>query len=338
MERKNVLITGGNGFIGSHVSNNFVDLGYKVYVLCRRGTSKNVKFNENVELGKIEVIKGSVVDFDYNQIKTNFDYIIHIAGVVSPYGKLKDFMKVNFDGTKKLLDFAVTQKNLKCFTYLSSTAVYGYSGYTHLSEDAPKKPFKNPYSISKLKTENLVQNYCKNNNINFVIVRPGNVFGEYDYTSSNEIYSRVKKQKMSICAGGKYKSCFVYSGNLAQAISYLSTHPNCYNEDYNVTDRQDETLKEYLTYVANAFGVKPKFLNFPAPLAKLTAILVEGTYKLLHIKKAPLITKFSIWQNCADYNFSIDKLLNTGFIPSTDFKTAIQNTANWYNTIDTDKK
>lgn len=336
--KESVLITGGNGFIGAHVSNKFVSLGYKVFVLCRRGTSDNVEFNQNVEKGNIQVIKGSIVDFDYNSIHEKFKYIIHVAGKVSPYGKLEDFLAINYDSTKRLLEYANTQPSLECFSYLSSTAVYGYGGYKHLLETAPKKPFNNPYSISKLQTENLVKTFAEKNNINYLILRPGNVFGEYDYTSSNEIYSRVKRQKMSICAGGKYLSCFVYSGNLAEAIAYTTTHPSCYNTDYNITDGQDETLKEYLTMVANEFGVKPKFTNFPAPLAKMVASLVEGTYKLFHIKKAPLITKFSIWQNCADYNFSIDKLLRTGYKPTTDFKTAIKNTCEWYNSIDTAKK
>lgn len=334
MEKKKVLITGGNGFIGSHTSLKFVELGYIVYVLCRSASSENPKFNKNVDSGNIKIIQGSVVDFDYTKLNVQFDYIIHIAGKVSAYGKLEDFMKINYGGTKKLLEFASTQKYLKCFTYLSSTAVYGYYGYVHLKENDTKRPFNNPYSISKLETENLVQDYCPKHNINYLIIRPGNVFGEYDYTSSHEIYSRVKRQKMSICAGGKKLSCFVYVGNLAEAISFTTTHPHCYNTDYNVSDGQDETLKEYLTMVANSFGVKAKFTNFPAPLAKFVANIIEGTYKLFHIKKAPLITRFSIWQNCADYNFSIEKLLNTGYTIKTDFKTAIDNTVAWFNSID----
>ena len=337
MENKNVLITGGNGFIGAHVTNEFVKNGYTVYVLCRRGTSDNLLFNENLKNEKIFILKGSIVDFDYQSLNINFDYIIHTAGVVSPYGQLKNFMEINLGGTKKLLEFAKTLKTLKCFTYLSSTAVYGYTGYTNLKEDAPKKPFNNPYSISKLATENHVQEYCQQNNINYVIIRPGNVYGEYDYTSSNEIYSRVKRCKMSICGGGKYKSCFVYSGNLAYAVYHTTTKKDCYNTDYNVTDGNNETLKEYLTLVAKTFGVKPKFTNFPAPLAKFVASLIEGIYKLFRIKKSPLITKFSVWQNCSDYNFSIEKLLSTGYVKKTDYETAVKNTVDWFNSIDTKK-
>lgn len=332
MKIETILVTGGNGFIGSHTANKLVDLGYHVIVICRRNNSYNTKFNENLKNGKIEIYQGSIEDFDYSTLP-HVDYIIHTAGKVSVYGSMKDFLRTNYEATTRLLDYAKSIDNLKCFTYLSTAAVYGYTGYIHLKEDAEKKPFNNPYPITKLKTENYLIDFCKENKIDYCIIRPGNVYGEYDYTSSHEIYSRVKKCKMSICASGKYKSCFVYAGNLAQAIIHTTLNKECHNTDYNVTDGNDETLKEYLTLVANTFGVKPKFINFPAPLAKCVASLVEGIYKLFHIKKAPLITRFSIWQNCVDYNFSIDKLLATGYKKETDDKTAIKNTVNWFNSI-----
>lgn len=334
MKNKNVLITGGNGFIGSHITNKFVELGYKVFVICRRNSSDNPIFNKNVKSGKVKILQGNIKDFDYSKITQDINYIVHVAGLVSPYGKLKDFMEVNYNGTKKLLEYAKNINDLQCFTYLSSTAVYGYYGYTNLKEDAKKKPFNNPYSISKLETEKLVENFCTKNKIDYCIIRPGNVFGEYDYTSSHEIYGRVKKCKMSICAGGKYKSCFVYAGNLANAVIHTALKKEAHNTDYNVTDGENETLKEYLTLVANTFGVKAKFINFPAPIAKMVASLIEGTYKLFGIKKAPLITKFSIWQNCADYNFSIEKLLSTGYTKEYDFNTSIKKTVDWFNSID----
>ncbi len=334
MEKKKVLVTGGNGFIGAHITNKLIEQGFEVYVICRSGKSENTLFNDNVNKGKIKIIKADIFEFDYSNLKEDFSYIIHVAGKVSAYGKLQDFMNINYNSTKKLLEFAKTLQNLECFTYLSSTAVYGYYGYKNLKENDLKRPFNNPYSISKLETENLVTSFCIKNNINYIIARPGNVYGEYDYTSSYEIYSRVKNCKMSICANGKYLSCFVYVGNLANAVIYLSTNKLCYNTDYNITDGHNETLKEYLAKVAEKFGVKPKFHNYPAFIAKMVANIVESTYKLLHIRKAPLITRFSVWQNCADYNFSINKLLSTGYTIETDFDTAVKKTVNWFNSIE----
>ncbi|MBR1926129.1 MAG: NAD(P)-dependent oxidoreductase [Clostridia bacterium] len=324
---KIALVTGANGFIGSHLSCFLVEKGFKVYAIHRKDISKNPKFMEYKKQGKIISFLGDVSNFDYSSVP-KVNYIYHIAGKVSVYGPMKEFMKINYEGTQNILNYA-QKMGVECFTYFSSTAVYGYYGYQNLPEEAEKKPFKNPYSISKLKTENLVKDFCFKNKIDYVIIRPGNVYGEYDYTSSHEIYTRIKKEKMMICAGGKYKSCFVYVQNLVDAVLYVSTKKEFRNTDYNITDGQNETLKEMFTSIAKTFNVRPKFTNFPAPIAKCVASLVEGVYKLFFIKKAPLITRFSIWQNCADYNFSIKKLLNTGFKPEVSMQDGIKRTCDW---------
>ena len=143
MKKENILITGGNGFIGSHISTRLVEMGYHVLVICRRNKSHNPLFNKYLEEGKIEIFQGSIDSFDYSNLP-EVSYIIHAAGKVSVYGKMKDFMQVNYKSTESLLEFAKKQKKLKCFTYLSTAAVYGYTGYIHLTENAENKPFNNP--------------------------------------------------------------------------------------------------------------------------------------------------------------------------------------------------
>lgn len=304
------LVTGANGFIGSHLACELVKRGFMVYGVHRSPKSKNEEYNKFVKEGKIVTILGDVSNFDTNKLP-NANYIYHIAGKVSVWGKMEEFIKINLVGTQTILEYA-KRCNAKCFTYLSSVAVYGFYGYKQIGEDGEKRPFKNGYSLSKLETENYVIKYATDNNIPYVIIRPGNVYGEYDYTSSHEVYGFIKKEKMIICGSGKYESCWVYVKNLVEAIIFTSTNTNAQNTDYNVADG-NTSLIDYLTKVALAYNVRPKFINFPAPLAKLTATLVEGFYKLFFIKKAPLITRFTVYQNCADYSFSTKKLEATGY-------------------------
>ena len=304
------LITGANGFIGSHLACELVRRGFMVYGVHRSPKSKNEEYNKFVREGKIKTFLGDVSTFDTSKLP-NSDYVYHIAGKVSVWGEMDEFRKINLGGTQNFLKYA-KRCSAKCFTYLSSVAVYGFYGYKQLEEDGEKRPFKNPYSLSKLETENYVSEYATENNIPYVIIRPGNVYGEYDYTSSNEVYDLIKKEKMIICDSGKSESCWVYVKNLVEAIIYTSLDKNAQNTDYNVADGNTKLI-DYLTKVALAYNVRPKFTNFPAPLAKLTAMMVEGFYKLFHIKKAPLITRFTVYQNCADYSFSTRKIEATGY-------------------------
>ncbi len=334
--QKTALVTGANGFIGSHLSCELVKRGIRVIGLSRKVESKNPLFNKYLKEGKIDFVVGDITTFDYS-VLPKVDYIYSIAGKVSVWGSIQSFMDINYNGAKRLLDYAKRVKP-ECFCQYSSVAVYGFYGYKNLSEEGEKKPFKNGYSLSKIAVEELVKKECKDNGIDYVIIRPGNVYGEYDYTSSYEIYKRIKKEKMLISAGGKYESCFVYVGNLVDATILTSFKPEARNTDYNVTDGHRETLKEMFTAIANEFGVRAKFTNIPAFFAKALACFVETIYKFFRIKKAPLITKFSVWQNCADYSFSIDKLRRVGFSPKVSMKNGIEKTVSWYNETNEGKK
>lgn len=332
MEKQKIaLVTGANGFIGSHLSCKLVEEGFKVIGLSRTAKSNNVLFNKYIKENKIEMLEGDIVSFDFSKLpKAN--YIFHIAGKVCVWGSIESFMAVNYEGTKRVLEYAKRVKS-EYFCQVSSVAVYGFYGYKNLPETGEKKPFKNGYSLSKLAVENLVETECKNSDIDYVIIRPGNVYGEYDYTSSHEIYGRIQREKMLISAGGRYESCFVYVGNLVDAMLLTAFTPAARNTDYNVTDGHRETLREMFTAIAKEFGVRPKFTNVPAWAAKLLAVLVERIYKLFRIKKTPLITKFSVWQNCADYSFSIDKLKRIGFEPKVSMKEGINRTVKWFKGI-----
>lgn len=331
-KQKTALVTGANGFIGSHLACKLVENGLKVIGLYRHSKSSNPLFNKYVKEKKVDVLLGDITNFDYSKLP-KVDYIFNVAGKVSVWGSIESFMNVNYKGTKNLLTYAKSVKP-DCFCQFSSVAVYGFYGYKNLPEDGAKKPFKNGYSLSKLETEKLVKYECKANGINYIIARPGNVYGEYDYTSSHEIYKKIKKEKMPITANGKYESCFVYVENLVDAVVYTTFNSKAQNTDYNISDGNRETLKEMFTCIAKEFGVRPKFRNIPAPIAKLSACMVEVFYKFFRIKKTPLITKFSVWQNCADYSFSIKKLNDIGFKPKISMKEGVRRTVSWYNKIE----
>lgn len=329
---KTALITGINGFVGATLALDLVSKGVTVMGVDMSDRPRNKELNKLIEDGVVKVFKGDLNTFNYDQLPYN-DYVYQIAGKVSPWGDIKDFDHINVDGTKKVIDYA-KRVGSKSFLYLSSVAVYGYYGYTNLKEEDEKKPFNNPYSLSKLHAETFVMKYCKELGIPYVVIRPGNVYGPYDYTSSNIIYDKISKEKMPYIDKGKYISCFVYVGNLADAIADAGMTEKAWNEDYNITDGYGETLHEYFAMVAKTMGVRPKFMSLPSGISKVFAALVEGIYKLVKSKKAPLITKFSTYQNCVDYHFSIEKANKFfGYVPKTSMEQGIKNTVDWFNTI-----
>lgn len=337
MQKLTALVTGATGFIGSHLSCELVKKGYKVYALSRSGVAKNEEFLTYVKSGEIEVICGDVSTIDLKSLP-QVNYIYHVAGKVAVWGNMRDFVQTNVIGTRKMLEYAKTCSKLKCFIYFSSVAVYGFNGYSKLREGAEFLPMNNNYPISKILAEEEVVKQSCENKFDYVIVRPGNVYGEYDYTSSYDIYKRVKNKSMLICDGGKYESCFVYVGNLVSASIHLAEQNTAHNTDYNLTDGNNYTLNQVLTMVANEFNVPAKFKNFPAWASRCIAAVVEGFYKLFRIKKAPLITKFTVEQNLHDYSFSMEKTYQTKFRCPYTTEEGIKRTVVWFNMLEKEEE
>ncbi len=334
---KRALVTGACGFIGAHLATLLADEGFTVIGLDMADKSLNKKMNGYIADGKIVVHKGDLLSFDFHSLG-KVDYVYQIAGKVSAWGDIKDFDRVNVDGTRRVIDYA-KDVGSDVVIYLSSTAVYGYYGYTDLPETGDKRPMDNPYSLSKLHAETMVMSHCREIGQNYVVIRPGNVYGDYDMTSSYDIYRLLSKEKMAVVDKGRHKSCFVYAGNLVLGIYQASVTPAAYNEDYNLTDGFGETLAEYLTWGAKALGVRPKFISMPGSVSRLTAMTVEGIYHLLRIKTMPLITLFSVEQNCRDYHFSIEKARQRfGYNPAISLEEGTKRTAAWFLTMPPDIK
>ena len=104
-KNKIAFITGANGFIGSHLACKLVEKGLKIIGLSRTAKSKNQQFNKYVSENKIELITGDISNFDYKKMP-KADYIFHVAGKVSVWGDIESFMEINYEGTKRLLNYA----------------------------------------------------------------------------------------------------------------------------------------------------------------------------------------------------------------------------------------
>jgi len=316
------------GFIGSHLAVGLVNGGSTVFGVDQHNNPANKELQALIKKRKIKTFVGNCASMSTAKLP-KVDVVYHLAGKVAAWGRQEDFDTVNLGCTQNVLDYA-KRVGARRIVLISSAAVYGFYGYTNLTEEAEKKPFCNPYPLSKLKTEQLVTDYCKQNNLSYVIIRPGNVYGPYDYTSY-PIYKKVAAGRMPVVDKGRHLSCFVYVRNLVDAIVKAGANAYAGNTDYNISDGYNETLRDYLCCVAKHMGAKEKFFNVPAPMAVMAANCVEGTYKLLKIKKPPLVTRFTVYQNINDYHFSIDKAKRVlEYRPKYSMDEGVRETCEWF--------
>ena len=258
--KQNVLVTGGAGFIGSHVAKWLVKADYHVVVL----DDLSGGFTENIPDGA-EFIRGSVQDaalVDTLFQKERFSYVFHLAAYAAE--GLSHFIK-NFNyqnnlvGSVNLVNAAVNVGTVKCFVFTSSIAVYGRN-QTPMVEDLVPQP-EDPYGISKYAMELDLKEAKEMFGLDYVIFRPHNVYGEHQnvgdpYRNVIGIFMRqiLTGQPLTIFGDGEQVRAFSYIDDVAPVIAACIERPDTWNQVYNIGADKPWTVNELATTVCRAMG------------------------------------------------------------------------------------
>ena len=241
-----ILITGGNGFIGSYLTRYFnyinikFDLNLEITVISRSKNNEKLADLKNIKIINHDIRKPLLFDGE------SFDYIFHLASKASPknYQKNKmDTIESNFLGIKNLLEYSKTGLNKKII-YFSSAEVYGdiISSEEPIQENKffgsdPLSP-RAAYSESKRISETLLNTYAEDYEINFNIIRPFHTFGPFIDLKDGRVFSDftnsiINENKIYINSDGFAKRSFCYISDAI--VGYiLITLNGLNNEAYNV--------------------------------------------------------------------------------------------------------
>ena len=257
-----VLVTGGAGFIGSHVAEWLVRAGYRVVVL----DDLSGGFVENIPEGA-EFVKGSVQDVtlvDALFEKERFSYVFHLAAYAAE--GLSHFIK-NFNyqnnlvGSVNLVNAAVNAGTVKCFVFTSSIAVYGRN-QTPMVEELTPQP-EDPYGISKYAMELDLKESKEMFGLDYVIFRPHNVYGEHQnigdpYRNVIGIFMRqiLTGKPLTIFGDGEQVRAFSYIDDVAPVIAACIERPGTWNQVYNIGADKPWTVNELATTVCKAMGAE----------------------------------------------------------------------------------
>jgi nucleoside-diphosphate-sugar epimerase len=323
MNKKRLIITGANGFIGSHLMKHLESLkDYEIFGLVRR--TSNLFRLQN---GDHRLIEGSLDDLQ-DGFPKDIDCVIHTAGLASDWGKWEDFYRTNVEGTLKLIRTSIA-RGVKRFIYLSSTVVYGFTGNLNTGEDQKLKPFHHVYCESKYLAETKVFEHKKE--IEIFILRPSNVFGPYDTRFTMPLIEGINRGLKFFPGGGKKITSPCYVKNLVNAVELCIKAEKGSGEAYNITDGNDITWKEFLSMVAEELGKKPPKIHVPPLPLYILSMILEKLYTMLGSSNPPLLTPYRIAQVSNHYSFSIDKakaLLN--YNPPFTTLEGILDSVKWY--------
>lgn len=319
----NILITGANGFIGSHILKYFSEKKeYNVTGLVRK-TSNLFRLSPN----RYNLIYASIND-PMDKIIRGFDAVIHTAGKMNFWGTYEDYYKSTVEGTVNLLQASV-RGGVKRFIYFSSAVVYGFDGNLNSSEEKELRPFHDNYCITKTIAEEKVMSF--KDRMEIVIFRPATVFGPFDITITFPLIRGIENGLIAWPKGGKTLTSPCYVKNLVLAVERAIHTEEGAGEAYNISDGNDIPWRDFLSMIAEKVNSKPPRIPVPAMPVYYIITIIEKFYKIFKSQKQPLITSPLIAQVRKDFSFSIEKAKRLlKYDPPYTTKDGIKESAQWY--------
>ncbi|KAF7711305.1 dTDP-D-glucose 4,6-dehydratase-like [Silurus meridionalis] len=313
---KTVLVTGGAGFIGSHL----ILLLAARYPLWRIinvdsleycASLKNLLYLESTSTYKF--IQGDVCDqyfIDHLFSTENIDIVFHCAAqshVEKSFLYPSQFMHVNAAGTNVLLK-AAFESGVEKFIYMSTDEVYGDSLDKYFDESSPKRP-TNPYATSKAAAENIVLSYWNNHQLPVVIARSSNVYGPRQYHEKvipRFLFLLQQDQKCTIQGTGLQSRHFLHVDDVTEALLILMKR-GIMGEIYNIAANFEIAIVQLARELVKMVKNPPK--------AKLDDWLLYVDDRPVSDLRYPMIS---------------DKMHKLGWKPKIPWEEGIRMTIKWY--------
>lgn len=263
------LVTGGAGFIGSHVATHLLNMQHEVIILDDLSGGNY----DNVPNGA-SFIEGSITDQKLiSQLFATheFDYIYHFAAYAAE--GLSHFIR-NFNyqnnlmGSINLINMAV-KYDVKCFVFASSIAVYGSLTPPMRETDQPCP--EDPYGIAKYAVEMDLKAAHEQFGLNYVIFRPHNVYGENQnigdrYRNVVGIFMNqlLQESPLTVYGSGEQTRAFSYIDDVAPHIALSVELPEAYNQVFNIGNDTHTSVNELATIVCKVLGREGSMLHIEA--------------------------------------------------------------------------
>ncbi|MCP1354887.1 SDR family oxidoreductase [Aneurinibacillus migulanus] len=261
-----VLVTGGAGFIGSHIVDQALEAGYEVCIVDDLSTGKRGQVNPQASFYEMDI---ESLDIERVFQAERPDFVIHQAAQssvpVSVQNPVHD-AKINIVGTINLLE-AARKHGVRKVVYASSAAVYGEPQYMGIDEVHPKQPLS-PYGISKYVPEFYLNAYHHLYGLNYTAFRYANVFGErQDPKGEGGVVSifvdrALAEEELTVFGDGQQTRDFVYVKDVARANIMALTSGD--NEIFNISTNEKTSINQLIALMNDALGTELK-VRYDAP-------------------------------------------------------------------------
>ena len=323
---RNVLVTGGSGFLGGHLVRRLLSNGWRVRLLVRTPSA----LPEDL-IKQCDIIKGDLADtYALAEAVLGVAVIFHCAANVNTWDRWEAYYQANVVGVQNLLS-AITRFNptIVRLVHVSSVDVYGYP-LDPCDERSVISGAGFGYGESKCLGESLVRQTGQEQGVPFTIIRPTNVIGpgsQFIERMGDALQSGV----MLTVDGGRVNAGFVFVDNLVDYLLWAASSDRAQGECYNVRDSYDVTWQEFITRYRTAIGGRGYVINLPFWLAMLVARLMAGAYRVLGIRAEPVLHPLLVHIFGRTCGHDASKIKShSGMIEGVGFDQAMHKSLRWF--------
>ena len=292
-----ILVTGGSGFIGSHLVESLISKKYSVTVLVPYDINNSIGWLKSIKFKKkVKIVHGDVCDQSliYKLVKKN-NYVIHLAALISipySYQSPSSYVNTNILGTLNILE-ACRKSKITRMLHTSTSEVYGSAQYTPIDEHHPLNA-QSPYAATKVAADQLVLSYYRSFNLPVSIIRPFNTFGPRQSLRAviPTIISQVLNGNLDIKLGKiSTKRDFTHVKDTAEGFVSALKAKNIDGEVINLGTGVNFSIKNVIDLISK---ITKKKINIIIDKQRLRPSKSEVSNLLSNNKKAKKILKWKL--------------------------------------------
>ena len=299
---RSAFVTGGSGFIGGRLIERLAAEGWAVQALARSESSA-AKVTER----GAEAVRGELADADAIAAGAEgCEVAFHLAAHVAEWGPWEEFERGNVEGTRNALAGA-REAGVGRFVHCGTeAALMAGDPLVNVDETAPLRPdSKAPYPATKARAEQAVRD-ANGEGLETVVLRPRFVWGAGDTTLLPTMVEMVDRGRFAWVGGGRNLTATTHVANVVEGL-LLAAERGRPGEAYFVTDGEPVVFREFVSRMLETQGVEPPDRTLPAWAAGPLATVSEAAWRLLPLKGAPPMNRFTSWVLTQECTIDISK-------------------------------
>ena len=265
LNNKRVIVTGGAGFLGSHVMRLLLEKGNQVVVFDDFSNGKSLHLESFAIHPQLEIFRGDVTNQDdVDKAFKDCQIVIHLA-VLCLRQSIKEPQRVNeviVNGTLNCLE-AARLNQAELFLNCSSSEVYGSANYIPMDERHPLHP-ETPYAAAKVAQDMYVYSYGRTYGLPWVTIRPFNMYGPNSHWQGHRgelipkmIVRAMNQNELVIFGDGSQTRDFTYVEDAARAVVGIAEESDCRNANINFCNGEETSIRQIAELICGSFDLDP---------------------------------------------------------------------------------